>query len=144
MNIFESVYCYFYQARIDEGHLPSTSPANGNIILSLSIAMILLTIVLLLAFISPDLGANMEDFFQDTFGRSSGKTIAKIIMIPLIALLFLIIKFTIGTQSNFDKMISRYRALGETDQKLVANNGKIFFIVSMASVVLPILLHLIF
>lgn len=128
---------------MDEGHPPSKNATTGNIVAAITIFLYVTSIFLLLMAIIPDFADSMEDFVEDIFGRKSGKAVGQLVALLGIALVFPLLKFTIGSEKNFKKTISRYEQLEGEEKTMAAFKGLMFFIGSVALIFVAILVNVV-
>ena len=140
MSILRSVFAYLQYARLKEGHPSSTSPTSGNIVLAVCLTMLVCSITITLYLLLPAFADSIDDLLKDLFGRSSGKTIGRLIGIFLIILIYPIIKFTIGTKEKFDQTMTDFESMSDEDKEKTAKKGKLFFILSISSIAIPLLI----
>ncbi|MEM7106380.1 MAG: hypothetical protein AAF502_24850 [Bacteroidota bacterium] len=140
MNLLKSVYVYLHDARLKEGYTSGSSPTTGNIVLACSLTMLIVSIALSTALLFPDVADWFDDTLKDIFGRSSGKTIGRLIGIALILLIYPILKFTVGTDESFYNAISEYEGMSDEDKEKTAKRGKWFFLTSICTIAIPFIL----
>ncbi|MFK7771180.1 MAG: hypothetical protein AB8F94_03535 [Saprospiraceae bacterium] len=143
MNLFESFYAGLYYSRKKEGMTVSGSPFSGNLLLAISLFMLTASILGMLALAFPSLGDAFSGLLKDTFGRKGGKRIGKIIAIFGVALFYPFVRYTVGTDYNYQKIIRSCDALSEEEFQKVAKKGTTFMGISLGIWVIPVAIVLI-
>jgi len=136
MSPLSNIYTYLYSSRIKEGYPPSTDPGTGTMVLVCCLTMILFSIGLLVFLIVPELLDVNQKWIK------SGKQIGQLLGILMIVILYPIVRNTIGKKSNYEKIISQFNSLSTEDQEAEAKKGKVFMILSLSSIAIPMLLGL--
>ena len=143
MNYIASFYASLYDSRVKANQPASESPLNGNIILSLCLIMLIGSLIVTISLLFPGFGDVFEDLLKDIFGRRLGRTMGKFLVIIGLLIFFPIIRFTVGTDANFQKNLADFRALSESEQDKVSKKGAWFIGLTLGSFVLPLLVWLI-
>jgi len=137
MNILSAVYAYFFQESVNRNAPNTTDPVTANIVLSCCMAMLMCSVVGMLIVLVPEAADTFEDLINDVFGRTAGKTIAKLILLPLLGLIYPAIRYTIGTPKNYQRIIGEYESLPESQREAIVNKGKVFLYVGLFSLFIP-------
>lgn len=143
MNVFQALYCNQYYELKPKGK-EAAARVNSNRLLGISLSINLILLVVLLMLASPDFTDAFGDLVRDVFGRRQGRTVGKIIALVPFVIFLPLVQFTIGTQSNYDKLIVKFEALSDVEQKAISNKGLYYFIASMLGVFVAVALALIF
>ena len=134
MNVFSKIYAYQYfelskSSKQDEAH------KNGVYIISVVILLFTVGTMFLAIGVFPDLRDYLEDAFEGKRGRGIGKIF---VLIPF-ALIYLVVKFSYGTEKFYTKAIELFNELNQEEKEKVSDEGKrllnrsvIFFIGAMA------------
>ncbi len=143
MNYISSIYAALFHGRIKEGVSVSEKPTTGNMVLACCAIIVLGSIVALLVLLVPDFGDGANDLLKSIFGRSSGKTIGRLIGVGLFLLIFPIVNYTVGTPAKYMEAINQYKALSPEEQEQVAKKGNWYMGLCLGSFVLPVIVGLI-
>lgn len=140
MNLLESIYCYLHSEKLKENQPLSHDTTTGNILVTLSIIMLIFGSFFLVITISPSASDAMEDFLKSIFGRNAGRLIGQFLIFILLIIIYPIVIKTIGTQENFERIAVDFLKMSEIEKERVAKKGKIFFLVCLFTMVIPIFL----
>jgi len=143
MNVFQALYCNQYYELKPKGK-EAAARINSNRLLGISLSINLILLVVIIMVFSADLTDAFSDLVRDIFGSRQGRTIGKIIaLIPFLIFLPLV-QYTIGTQTNYNKLIARFESFSPYEQKAVSTKGLYYFIASMVGLFIAVALALIF
>ena len=143
MNIFQALYCNQYYELKPKGK-EAAARINANRLLGISLSLNFISLVVLIMVISPDFADAFGDLIRDIFGQRQGRTVGKIIALVPFLIFMPLVQFTMGIQTRYDQLISRFDALSSSEQKSVSNKGLYYFIASMVGIFAAIALILIF
>ncbi len=115
-KIIESIYGMQYEELVENGKDGSSARFNGNLFVSAYIIVFILLIVVVCTHI-PDYNDSMNRFFRNTFGNFNGKGLGKILAIPMLAGIYFVVKYTIGSEASFKKHIDAYKGYSEEEKK---------------------------
>ena len=94
---------------------------NGNLLLSAVIMIYLFLIFVCFNLVSDDFADVVTRISKNTFGGTGGKTIGRIIALPLLASIYLPVAFILGTKSKYEEYYKAYKNSTEAERK----NGKL-------------------
>lgn len=140
MNYFESFYASLYYSRKKNNMPAAETPLTANILMAVALFVFVASIIALLALTFPDLGDWITDLLKDTFGRSAGRTIGRLLAIVGIALFYPIVRFTVGTDAKYHAIINACDEMSEEEFKQVSNKGAIFMGVCLGIWVIPMII----
>lgn len=141
MSYLENLYGSQHYEISERGGDASKGRRGGNIFLA---AFIILLFIAIAAVIFTFVDGTIHDVnqqFKKIFGRSSGKTIGRLLAIPLMAIIYFIISKTVGSVSNYKKYTDAFN-LQSDEVKKKANIKTlrpflivlaVFFILAMSS-----------
>jgi len=137
MTFLQALYGSQYAEITKNGKDGAKGRFNGNIFLAAFIVLGLLTIGAILVTISPSLNHSFSQSMERTFGYNNGKSIGKLLAIPVMALCYFIVLYTVGTEANYKKIISEFNLLPE-EERAKANKKVLvpFFVVLIVFFVL--------
>src|SRR5258706_11333313 len=110
MNLFDCIICNQYYELVKTGRDGKKALFNGNLLNTACIFLILLTVVNLV-FMNTALEENFSESLASIFGERSGKGLGELMAIPLLAIIYLVVKKTTGTESHFERITSEFDAL---------------------------------
>lgn len=114
---------------------------NGNLFLSVMILMLIVILFLAGDILSNSFGNEMSGFYARNFDWLSGKTLGKLIAIPLLAITYLIVSKTVGSEARFSRYTENYMQYPEDVRK--QSNKKLlipFFVLLSCIIVLAFLI----
>jgi hypothetical protein len=68
---------------------------------------------------------------RDIFGRTAGKTIGKIIAIPLIAIIYLVVALIFGSKKRYEKSYEVYSKATKKDKENALAKMIIIFVIGL-------------
>jgi hypothetical protein len=116
MTFLEAIYGSQYQEISQRGGNGSKGRFNGNLLISVLLLLLLLTVIFMLMLI-PGMNEKMTRSMQGFTGSMSGKTMGKLLAIPVLFTLVALVNFTVGTKNNFDRIIERFNSYPEEIRK---------------------------
>lgn len=116
MTYLQALYGSQYRDLRANGYDGSKARFNGNIFLTAFIVIALFTVLLLLMLAFPSMNKGLTRLFHEAFGYSSGKTIGRLLAIPLMAIIYFMVINTIGKESNCHRLIEEFNQLPEEEQ----------------------------
>ena len=117
MTFIEALYGSQYYEIQKQGKDGNKGRKNGNIFLSaFTIVVIFIIIMICIKFI-PGFNESITRSIRKIFGYSSGRSIGKLLAIPLFAIIYFIIAFTIGNEKNFRKVSEAFMELPDKEKK---------------------------
>ena len=125
MNLFDCVICNQYYDLVNTGRDGSKALFNGNLLNTTCIFLMLLTLCNL-TLMNSALAENLFTWVGSEFGERSGKGLSELMALPLLALIYFIVKKTIGTKTRFDRIISEFDSMDETSKKTIFKRGSVF------------------
>jgi hypothetical protein len=117
MTFLQALYGSQYYELTQKGKEVAKGRLNGNLFLSAFIIVLLFLVIILSGTIWPGFMDKMNSFFHHLFGYTSGKTIGRLLAIPLLFLIYLIVSLTIGSKKNYQRICGLYIQLPETEKK---------------------------
>lgn len=99
------------------------------------------SLLVTIAILAPDFGEAIDDLLKDIFGRKMGRNVGRLIVVFGILIFYPIIRYTVGTDANYNRITERFKALSEDQQKKVDIKGAWFFGITLGSFILPLLIY---
>lgn len=141
MTFLQALYGSQYAEITQRGKDGAKGRFNGNIFLAAFVILLLITIIALAVTISPSLSRSFTSAAERIAGYNSGKTTGKLLAIPVMALCYFIISRTIGSETNYNRIIAEFNQL-PAEQRSKANKKvlipffivlAVFFVLAMSS-----------
>ncbi len=130
MTFMQAIYGSQYYEISQKGKDGAKGRFNGNILLSAFVILIILTITGLCITFSAAMGDRFNALIERTFGAEDGKGTGRLLAIPLMAVCYLVVCNTVGTEKNYNRIIEAFNLL-PVDEKNRANKKILvpFFVV---------------
>ena len=139
MTFLQALYGSQYYEIQQRGKDGNKGRINGNIFLSVFVFLILLIALLLCIKFIPGFNDNLSHKIKNVFGYNTRKSIRKLFVVALVAVVYLILSVTIGNKTNFQKHTEAFMAYpDEVKKKATFKLLLPFFILLGAVVVLAI------
>lgn len=132
MTHIQALYGSQYTEIAQRGKDGNAGRLNGNLFLSVFLVLAMLTVVSYLHYFTSMLTFLHGSFLTDMLEYMSGKTMGKILAIPILGLTYLIVSNTIGSKDNFAKHVEQFLLLPEHEQKQANKKILIPFFVVLA------------
>jgi hypothetical protein len=139
MTYLQALYGGQYRDLKANGYDGTKARFNGNLFLTAFIIVLLFLAIAILVTFVPAVNNSLTRMLQKAFGYSSGKTIGKLLAIPLMAVIYFAIINTVGSQQNYERHVAEFNQLPE-DVQAQANKKLLvpFFVALGLFVVLAI------
>jgi hypothetical protein len=138
-KIIESIYGYQYEELVQNGKDGNKARQAGNLLVSAFIIVFLFLLLLTAARI-PGVNDSLNHVFHKAFGYSSGKSIGRLLAIPLLAIIYFIVKYLIGSETQFKKYVDAFASYPEEEKK---NSMKRIMVPFMGMLALMLVLALV-
>lgn len=115
-RIIRHIYGMQYEELEQKGRDGNKARFNGNILVAAYLVVILLLTLLLFTLIST-YNETMSRAVYSMFGYWSGKSVGKLLAIPLFAVLYIIVTLTIGSETSFREYVMEYKKLSPEEKK---------------------------
>ncbi|HAN76883.1 MAG TPA: hypothetical protein DCQ31_03445 [Bacteroidales bacterium] len=130
MTYLEALYGSQYYDLTKSGRNPESGRMTANLFLTAFIIISLFLLIALPMSFSSAFENSVTDFFHSLFGSAGGKAIGRILAFPLMAVIYFVIFYTIGTKKNYDAYIESFNKYPtEEKEKATMKILKPFFIV---------------
>lgn len=140
MTFLEALYGSQYQEIAQRGKDGNKGRLNANLFLSAFIIVIFFLIVAVLVTVSADFEDSSNHFLRSISGGSSGRSMGKLLAIPLLGIIYFTISKTVGSEENFKMYVDRFMQYpDEVKQKANARLLVPFFI--MVGILLFLMLY---
>src|SRR5688572_14580706 len=105
MTFTEALYGSQYNEIHQKGRDGNKGRLNGNLLLSVMVMLAFFVVLLACVHFIPDFNDTLTRKLRKTFGYSTGKTIGKLLAIPLIAIIYLVVSNTVGSKARVNTFI---------------------------------------
>ena len=132
MTFLEALYGSQYYEIHQKGRDGNKGRLNGNLFLSALIILFIFAVIMACISFVPGFNESLTKGIRSVFGYSSGRSIGKLLAIPLFAIIYFIIIKTIGSEANFKNKVEAFMQYPDEVKKKA--NGKIlipFFILGV-------------
>jgi hypothetical protein len=139
MTFLQALFGSQYYEIQQKGRDGNKGRLNANLFLTVMIFLVLV-LVLFIAFVaSPGFEENSTRWLRGLFGSLSGRSIGKILAIPVIGIIYLVVAYTVGSQANFKKQVEGFLQYPEPEKKKAGAKILLpFFVLLIAVVVLAV------
>jgi len=103
MTFIEALYGSQYYEITSKGRDGAAGRLNGNLFLSAFVMICMFLVIVVIITFSDNFTQEINRLFHKLFGYSSGKTIGRLLAIPLIGLIYFAISKTVGSKTNYEK-----------------------------------------
>ncbi|MFZ1799371.1 MAG: hypothetical protein WAU24_05855 [Chitinophagaceae bacterium] len=141
MPFLETLYGSQFEEIKNMGKDGAKGRLNGNLFLSVMIMMLMVILFLAGDLFSNNFGNAMSGFYARNFDWVSGKTLGKLIAIPLLAITYFIVSKTVGNEVRFNRYSENYMQYPEDVRE--QSNKKLlvpFFVLLSCIIVLAFLI----
>lgn len=108
MTFLEALYGSQYYEISQKGRDGNKGRLNGNLFLSALIVLLIIAILMVCISFVPGFNESVTKPVRSVFGYSSGKSIGKLLAIPVFAIIYLIILKTVGTEASFRRKVDAF------------------------------------
>ena len=108
MSFLEALYGSQYYEIHQKGRDGNKGRLNGNLFLSVLIVLLIIAVFMICISFVPGFNESMTKSTRSVFGYSSGKSIGKLLAIPIFAIIYFIILKTVGTKDNFKRKVESF------------------------------------
>jgi hypothetical protein len=108
MTFLEALYGSQYYEIHQKGRDGDKGRLNGNLFLSALIVLLIIAVLMVSINFIPGFEEKMTKSIRSVFGYSSGRSIGKLLAIPVFGIIYLAIKKTVGSESNFKNKVNAF------------------------------------
>jgi hypothetical protein len=108
MTFLEALYGSQYYEIHQKGRDGNKGRLNGNLFLSVLIVLFMIAVMMISITFVPGFEENLTKVIRSVFGYSTGRSIGKLLAIPVFGLIYLIIIKTVGTENNFKNKVEAF------------------------------------
>jgi len=108
MTFLEALYGSQYYEIHQKGRDGNKGRLNGNLFLSTLIVLFIIAVMMVSISFVPGFEEKMTKMVRSVFGYSSGRSIGKLLAIPVLGIIYLVIIKTVGSESNFKNKVDAF------------------------------------
>jgi Ca2+/Na+ antiporter len=117
MTFLEALYGSQYYEIHQQGKDGNKGRLNGNLFLSALIILLLIAVLLTCIAFLPGFNDSLTRSIHKIFGYSSGRSIGKLLAIPLFAIIYFIISKTTGSVDGFKTKVDAFMQYPDEEKK---------------------------
>ena len=117
MTFLEALYGSQYYEIQQKGKDGNKGRLNGNMFLSALIILFILALMMISISFVPGFNESLTKSIRSVFGDSSGRSIGKLLAIPVFGIIYLIIVKTVGSENNFKNKVEAFMQYPEEVKK---------------------------
>ena len=132
MTFLESLYGTQYYEIHQKGRDGNKGRLNGNVFLAALIVLFILAVFMISISFVPGFNESLTKSIRGVFGSISGRSIGKLLAIPVFGIIYLVIIKTVGSETNFKNKVDAFMQYPDEVKKKA--NAKIlipFFILGI-------------
>ena len=108
MTFLEALYGSQYYEIHQKGRNGKKGRLNGNLYLSALIVLLIIAVLMVGVSFVPGFEEKINKSVISVFSSLTGKSIGKLLAIPVFGIIYLVIVRTIGTESNFNRKVDAF------------------------------------
>jgi len=108
VTFLEALYGSQYYEIHEKGRDGNKGRLNGNLFLSTLIVLFILAALMVSISFIPGFNESLTKNIRSIFGYSSGRSIGKLLAIPVLGIIYLVIIKTVGSESNFKNKVDAF------------------------------------
>ena len=108
MTFLEALYGSQYYEIHKQGKDGNKGRLNGNLFLAAFIILFIIAVLMACISFIPGFNESFSKKIERAFGSISGRSIGKLLAIPVFAILYFIIMKTVGTEENFKRKVETF------------------------------------
>jgi len=120
MTFLENLYGSQYYEIDQKGRDGNKGRLNANLFLSALIILFIFAVIMICISVVPGFNETLTKNLRSIFGNSSGRTMGKLLAIPLFAFIYLVVSNTTGSKKNFKRNVETFMQ-GSDELKKKAN-----------------------
>jgi Ca2+/Na+ antiporter len=117
MTFLETLYGSQYYEIHQKGRDGNKGRLNGNLFLSALIILFLFAVVMICISFIPGFNESSTRMMRSIFGYSNGKSVGRLLAIPLMAIIYFVITLTVGSEKSFNQKVEVFMQSAEEEKK---------------------------
>ena len=108
MTFLEALYGSQYYEISQKGRDGNKGRLNGNLFLAAFVVLFMIAVLMISISFVPGFNEALTKTIRSVFGYSTGKSIGKLLAIPVFALIYFVILKTVGTETSFKRKVDAF------------------------------------
>lgn len=108
MTFLEALYGSQYHEIHQKGRDGSKGRLNGNLFLAAFVVLFIIAVFMISISFVPGFNDALTKTIRSVFGYSTGKSIGKLLAIPVFAITYFVILKTVGSETNFRRNVDAF------------------------------------
>ena len=117
MTFLEALYGSQYYEIHQKGRDGNKGRLNANLFLSAFIILFIVAVFMISIRFVPGFNEALTETITNVFGYSSGRSIGKLLAIPVFAIIYFIIAKTVGSRENFSRKAESFMQYPDGEKK---------------------------
>ena len=130
MGYFEKLYGSQYHELSKKGKDGTAGRLNGNLFLMAFFVLLFFLVIAVLLTAFPEMERHLNSGLRNWFGNSSGKTIGRLLAVPLMLVGYALLRLTVGSKKQYELYVQAFMQRPEAErEKATLQILRPFFIV---------------
>ena len=108
MTFLEALYGSQYYEIHQKGRDGKKGRLNGNLFLTALIVLLIIAVLMISVTFVPGFEEKLNNSVRSAFGSLTGRSIGKLLAIPVFGLIYLVIIKTVGNETNFSRKVDAF------------------------------------
>ena len=108
MTFLEALYGSQYYEIHQKGRDGNKGRLNGNLFLAAFIVLFIIAVLMISISFVPGFNDALTKTIRSVFGYSTGRSIGKLLAIPVFAIIYFVILKTVGSETNFRRKVDAF------------------------------------
>lgn len=117
MTFLEALYGSQYYEIHQKGRDGNKGRLNGNLFLAAFVVLFIIAVLMISISFVPGFNEALTKTIRNVFGYSTGKSIGKLLAIPVFAITYFIILKTVGNETNFRRNVDVFMQYPDEEKK---------------------------
>ena len=117
MTFLEALYGSQYYEIHQKGRDGNKGRLNGNLFLAAFVVLVIIAVFMISISFVPGFNDSLTKTIRNVFGYSTGKSIGKLLAIPVFAITYFIILKTVGNETNFRRNVDAFMQYPDEEKK---------------------------
>ncbi len=140
MNPLKLIYSSLYYDSIKRNTIEKAR-ANGTLICTILIFLLVFSGFLLLIVYYPNFEQKATSFLVSIFDdKTLVKGISRLFLVAFFGIIYFLIKYTIGTESSYNKIIEEFLLLRPEQQKGIKKRANVYFLTTVLLFIITMIL----
>lgn len=117
MTFLDALYGSQYYEIHQKGRDGNKGRLNGNLFLAAFVVLFIIAVFMISISFVPGFNDSLTKTIRNVFGYSTGKSIGKLLAIPVFAITYFIILKTVGNETNFRRNVDAFMQYPDEEKK---------------------------